>query len=168
MPAVPKRRGWFDKEFAEYEIAAIVSAVITRGAILSTSDPFTILVIRSTESPPESTELRARWREYKCSIAELRHIADRNDAQRWCSPVRENPAINTDKLSRPFHVPSHPSSGYGHTSGNECATLEMHQRAVIFVIPMSAAGISAGVPTSVPREGKKKERKRVKDCPIIR
>lgn len=46
VPAVPKRRGWFDKEFAEYEIAAIVSAAITRGAILSTSDPFTILVIR--------------------------------------------------------------------------------------------------------------------------
>jgi len=37
VPTVPKRRGWLDKEFAEYEIAAIVSAAITRGAILSTS-----------------------------------------------------------------------------------------------------------------------------------
>lgn len=51
MPTVPKRRGWLDKEFAEYEIAAIVSAAITRGAILSTSDPFTISTVRSTESP---------------------------------------------------------------------------------------------------------------------
>lgn len=41
--AVPKRRaGWLDKEFAEYEIVAMVSAAMTRGAILSTSDPFTI------------------------------------------------------------------------------------------------------------------------------
>lgn len=59
VPAVPKR-GWLDKEFAEYEIAAIVSAAITRGAILSTSDPFTILVIRSAESPRGALAFRAR------------------------------------------------------------------------------------------------------------
>jgi len=43
VPAVPKRRRWLDKEFAEYEIAAIVSAAMIRGAVLSTSDPFMIL-----------------------------------------------------------------------------------------------------------------------------
>lgn len=46
VPAVSEHRRWLDKEFVEYEIAAIVSAAITRDAILSTSDPFTISAIR--------------------------------------------------------------------------------------------------------------------------
>lgn len=148
MPAVPKRRGWLDKEFAEYEIAAIVSAAITR-AILSTSDPFTILAIRrSAESPPGKRDVtRALASAVSPSFATSRTM-------RCSFPACENPC---DKYRQtPANVPSHPSSGYGHTSGNECATLEMHQRAVIFVIPMSAAGISAGVPTSVPRGGGRK------------
>ena len=94
MPAVPKRRGWFDKEFAEYEIAAIVSAA---SYIPSTSDPFTISVIRSTESPAGSTASRVSRRISIVSpnLAISRVATLRNAGS---SPVRQKSAINTDKL----------------------------------------------------------------------
>jgi len=68
VPAVPKRRRWLDKEFAEYEIAAIVSAAMTRGVVLSTSDPFTIL----------SRTLRARTyirHHVRPKVVQGRHLA---------------------------------------------------------------------------------------------
>jgi len=70
VPAVPKRRRWLDKEFAEYEIAAIVSAAMTRDAVLSTSDPFTIL----------SRTLRARTyirRHVRPKVVQGKHLAGR-------------------------------------------------------------------------------------------
>lgn len=165
MLAVSKHRGWLDKEFVEYEIAAIVSAAITRDAILSTSDRFTISVIR-----PRVPGERG-WRSC-CRLAGVaqtlpyRRVYIRGSFHARARGSKK-PTINTNKLQRSLLCSG--SSVFrlrSHLWERECTALEMRRGTVIFVKPSSAASTFAGMCYN--GRAVEKRRKRVRDCPIIR
>lgn len=160
--AVSKHRGWLDKEFVEYEIAAIVSAAITRNAILSTLDRFTISAIRP-KVPGETACLRSSY------VAQTSSY--RRAYIRWSFRARarfqgaDNKYKQTPAVALMFRIICLPVT-VTPLGTRMYAALEMRRGTVIFVKPSSAVSTFTGVCYN--GRAVEKRHKRVRDCPIIR